>query len=123
MTLSSSDIAAIRAAEKALVPRAEYATGVLDQLTAEDFVPYQADCFRIVPREVPPFEVELTEVSVGETEGASRKQFSLVFRGGPTPPLPQQILRVEHDRLGALEIFLVPLGPDERGQCYQAVFT
>jgi hypothetical protein len=48
-----------------------------------------------------------------------RAPFSLVFRGGPTPPLPQRIHRVEHAELGALEIFLVPVGPDR----YEAVFT
>jgi hypothetical protein len=42
-----------------------------------------------------------------------------VFRGGPTPPLPQRIHALEHPRLGRLELFLVPIGPET----YQAVFT
>jgi hypothetical protein len=46
-----------------------------------------------------------------------------VFRGGPSPPLPQRIYRVEHEALGALDILLVPLGPDELGQRYEAIFT
>ena len=37
----------------------------------------------------------------------------------PNPPLPQQIYRVEHEKLGELEIFLVPIAVDQ----YQAVFT
>jgi hypothetical protein len=67
--------------------------------------------------------VELIEVSEGAGAGLSRSPFSLVFRGGPSPPLPQRIYRVEHEALGALDIFLVPIGPDEVGQRYEAVFT
>jgi hypothetical protein len=96
---------------------------MLDRLTADDFAPLLGDRFRVAPAEDDAFEVELIDVSAADAPGPSRQQFSLVFRGGPTPPLPQQILRVEHDRLGALDIFLVPLGPDEHGQRYEAVFT
>jgi len=52
-------------------------------------------------------------------EPGGRAPFSLVFQGGPTPPVPQRIHRVEHRALGALEVFLVPIGPDR----YEAVFT
>jgi hypothetical protein len=54
-----------------------------------------------------------------EREPGGRAPFSLVFLGGPNPPLPQRIYRVEHDRLGVMEIFLVPIAADR----YQAVFT
>jgi hypothetical protein len=37
--------------------------------------------------------------------------------------LPQRIYRVEHGELGAMEIFLVPIGPDEVAHRYEAVFT
>jgi hypothetical protein len=30
---------------------------------------------------------------------------------------------IEHGELGAIEIFLVPIGPDEVDQRYQAIFT
>ena len=43
----------------------------------------------------------------------------LVFQGGPNPPLPQRIYRVEHEKLGELDVFLVPIAVDQ----YQAVFT
>jgi hypothetical protein len=39
------------------------------------------------------------------------------------PPLPQHIYALEHTSLGKLELFLVPIGPDERGMRYQAVFV
>jgi hypothetical protein len=94
----------------------------LGALTAGDFAPLLHEPFRIDRGDGSPFSVELIEVSEADS-GAVRQQFSLVFRGGPTPPLPQRIYAVEHERLGRIELFLVPLGPDDDGQRYQAVFT
>jgi hypothetical protein len=91
----------------------------LGNLTIADFEPFLNQRFRVEPGEHPPFELELVEVSEIERDPGGRAPFSLVFRGGPTPPLPQRIYRVEHDDLGALEIFLVPIAADR----YEAVFT
>ena len=55
--------------------------------------------------------------------GGRRRQFSLVFRGPRAPLLPQRIHRLEGARLGALELFLVPIGPTRSGLCYEAVFA
>jgi len=52
-------------------------------------------------------------------EPGGRSPFSLEFQGGPNPPLPQRIYRLEHHDLGAIEIFLVPIASDR----YEAVFT
>ena len=91
----------------------------LDTLTAADFAALRGDRFRIAPDDAEPFEVELVEVSEIAREPGGRTPFSLVFQGGPDPPLPQRIYRVEHDALGALDIFLVPIAADR----YEAVFT
>jgi uncharacterized protein DUF6916 len=91
----------------------------LAALTADDFAALRGDRFRIVPGDVPDFEVELVEVAEIPREPGGRAPFSLAFRGGPTPPLPQRIYRVEHDALGELDIFLVPIAADR----YQAIFT
>ena len=53
-----------------------------------------------------------------------REPFSLVFRAGsPQFYLPQRIYRLEHEKLGALELFLVPIGPDENGMRFEAIFN
>jgi hypothetical protein len=67
----------------------------------------------------------LVEVTVlgGDATSARRQPFSLVFRGPRVPLLPQRIYRLEHDRMGALELFIVPLGPDGDGLRYEAIFT
>ena len=91
----------------------------LEALTVDDFAALRGDRFRIVPDGGPSFDAELIEVSDIAREPGGRAPFSLVFKGGPNPPLQQRIFRVEHDALGALEIFLVPIGADR----YEAVFT
>jgi hypothetical protein len=92
---------------------------MLDTLTLEVFRPLQGDRFRLVPDDAPAFEVELVEVTEIPREPGERAPFSLVFQGGPNPPLPQRIYRIEHEKLGELDIFLVPIAVDQ----YQAVFT
>jgi len=95
----------------------------LGALTAGDFEPLVSERFRLASEAATPFEVELIDVSEAGAPGSSRSQFSLVFRGGPAPPLPQGIHRLAHDGLGRLDLFLVPIGPDADGQRYEAVFT
>jgi uncharacterized protein DUF6916 len=96
----------------------------LQTLTLDDFAALKGERFRMASGGAPPFDAELVEVNELAREGASpaRAPFSLVFQTPPTPPtppVPQGIHRVEHDALGAVEIFLVPVGPDR----YEAVFT
>jgi hypothetical protein len=52
-----------------------------------------------------------------------RAPFSLVFRGPSDLVLQQQIFKLEHEGIGAFELFLVPLGPDAKGTRYEAIFT
>ena len=91
----------------------------LDKLTAADFAALRGDRFRISADGAEPFDAELVKVAAIPREPGGRSPFSLVFQGGPSPPLPQRIYRVEHERLGAIEIFLVPIAADR----YEAVFT
>jgi hypothetical protein len=44
-----------------------------------------------------------------------------LWHGPVTPVLPQRIYRLQQAELGTVELFIVPLGPDERGIRYQAV--
>ena len=56
-------------------------------------------------------------------DGSSRIPFSLVFVADHPAVLPQRLYRIEHEALGALAIFLVPIAPDARGMSYQATFN
>lgn len=91
----------------------------LQALTAEDFRAHQGTRFRLTGGSPPggspaSVEAELAEVTehAVSARGTFRVPFSVLFHGPLQPVLPQGIYRVEHEKLGALELFLVPVGPD-----------
>jgi hypothetical protein len=97
---------------------------MLETLTPESFTPHLNSRFRIALGERGTLDVELCELALHEAHPGARPQpFSLYFRGPRQAVLPQQIYRLEHDQLGALEIFLVTVGPDAQGMRYEAVFN
>ena len=99
---------------------------MLEQLTADDFRPYLNSKFHVTVDEADgALAVELIEVSdLGEAGSGPRNQpFSLVFRGPRGLFLPQQIYTVSHDEMGPINIFLVPIRPDEKGMQLQAIFN
>jgi len=60
-----------------------------------------------------------------EVPGVRRAPFSLIFRGPRDQPLQQRIYELEHPSLGALQVFLVPIGPGPgtNGLRYEALFN
>jgi hypothetical protein len=91
-------------------------------LTAEDFRPHLGTRFRLAGGPVGFELIEVTNLS-RTGSGGVRAPFSLVFRAPSEALLPQGIQKLEHDEFGVVELFLVPLGPDEAGMRYEAVFT
>jgi hypothetical protein len=94
----------------------------LAEATADDFLPHLGSSFAVTGTDQPPFELSLELVQTQGTAAGGRP-FSLLFRGGPNPPVPQAIWRLDNVSLGSLDLFLVPLGPDTDGQRYEAVFA
>jgi hypothetical protein len=94
-------------------------------VTLEAFEPYVEQTFRVSGAGDVAFEAELIEASpMGRTVGPNgRRAFSLVLRGPETSTPLQQVYRVEHEAVGTLDLFLVPIGPDAEGMRYEAVFT
>jgi hypothetical protein len=95
-------------------------------LTASHFQRHIGSRFRLHADDV--FEVEVSEVNErggrsGATPESRRTPFSVVFLGPRDPVLPQRIYRLDHEELGTLDLFLVPIGRDEEGVRYEAVFT
>lgn len=67
---------------------------------------------------------ELELISVTDIGSSPRQsQFSLVFVGPDEAPIVQAIYRIEHDELGALDLFFVPIGRDKNGVRYEAIFN
>ena len=99
---------------------------MLDKLANTDFAPHLNQTFRIRLDGIEPIDLEL--VSVTQEGSASRPEtrhpFSLQFIGPVSPRyLLQHTYRLEHVEMGALELFLVPLGPQEGRMRYEAIFT
>lgn len=70
-----------------------------------------------------PVELTVDEVQVVGPGFDRPEAFSVLFTGPDEAPLPQQMHALGHDRLGGAEVFLVPIGRDERGYHYEAVFN
>ncbi|MEM8639510.1 MAG: hypothetical protein AAGG51_11955 [Cyanobacteria bacterium P01_G01_bin.54] len=103
----------------------------VSELTYETFAPLQGDRFRLNVAEYANIEAELTAVECLPSSGQnselapeSNPSFYLVFRfPADGPNFNQGVFPLQHDTLGNLEIFLVPIKPDEQGRNYEAVFN
>lgn len=99
--MSSADIATLRIEDFAL-----QRDQVFDMQTADGVVP-----------------LKLVKVDPAGASGRAGGAFSLLFAAPQGRWLPQAIYPLKHPSLGMMEIFLVPVGPLEGGNGYQAVFA
>lgn len=99
---------------------------MLETLTCADFVPHLHTRFFLAVDDATTFPMELVEAAESRfnpgVEGR-RQPFSTVFLGPGDVVLPQGIYRLTHPEMGALDLFLVPIGVDASGVRYEAVFT
>lgn len=96
-----------------------------DEMTEELFAQNLNTKFYI-PLDDRRVELELVAVAgdkstLEKIEGVDR--FSLYFLGPGDFYLPQRIYRMEHDTLGQLDIFIVPVGIQDKRYQYEAVFS
>jgi hypothetical protein len=100
---------------------------MLESLTVDTFTTRIGERFRLLadPSSETPLElIHATPLGAARPpQAAGRTPFSILFRGPLTPVWPQRIYRVEHDTLGTLDLFLVPIGPRDGGMVYEAIFT
>ena len=75
----------------------------------------------------PDVTLELTAAEPGRRDPRAQepgdRPFSLLFRGPLDHRLTQGMHDLDHPRLALRGIFLVPVGQDEDGLLYEAVFT
>lgn len=102
---------------------------MIDQLTSGDVMPCLNQSFTLRTEEGA-LTVELVEVTEhsmprgGEGEDTAPRTFSMVFAAPADTAAPQQVFALENERLGRLELFLVPVGPLRDGRmAYQAVLA
>lgn len=91
----------------------------------EDFRDHVGSVFTVTYPDIAPVLLTLDEAKPMTNYGqnAKREPFSLIFVGPGDVMLLQRIHRLKHDSMGELDIFLVPVGKNERGYLYQAVFN
>jgi len=96
----------------------------MDLLSLEHFGGYVNETFsaQMQGMDAPFVLVEARALPARGTD-ATRAPFSLVFRNTSPLLFPQQIYRMRHPGLGALDIFLVPVAQDRDGFLYQAIFN
>ena len=87
------------------------------------FEPHEGSTFELESAESDPVTMVLEEVSDTTPTGFEGEQFSLVFRGPHEPALTQRIYTLNHDALGSIELFLVPIGAPKDGRLYEAYFN
>jgi hypothetical protein len=98
------------------------ATANIAALSIDDFTPHLDAVFDlqaaggVVP-------LKLAKVDPVGDSGRAGGAFSVIFSSPKGPFLPQAIYPVTHPALGVMEIFLVPIGPTQHGNGYQAIFT
>jgi hypothetical protein len=100
----------------------------LAELTCATFSGLLHSRFQIHGHTLGPVELELVEVTPhpsGQptTQNQSDDSFSLIFAGPVHQFLAQQMYRFEHDKLGAFDLFIVPIGKEQNGFQYQAIFN
>ena len=105
------------------VTLARYRSSVVDlgELTAGHFDPIIGDGF-VVEGCDPAVELTLVEVDRRAREPDANRPFTLLFTGPTEVRLAQGVWRLAHGTLGALDIFLVPVGLRGDVPIYEAVF-
>jgi hypothetical protein len=98
---------------------------MLDKLTKDSFADYIGTSFQLKLASSEVITLELTEVTALRSRRPGQRQpFSIVFCGPHTPALGQAMYILSHQQMGLIEdLFLVPIGLDERGRYYEAVFN
>jgi hypothetical protein len=97
-------------------------TADLTKLAIDDFTPHQGAIFNM---QIAGGVVPLRLAKVNSSGGGQRPggAFSLLFVAPAGTWLPQAIYPVSHPARGAMEIFLVPVGPLDGGNGYEAIFA
>ncbi len=86
------------------------------------FEPYVGTVFQAKSDSGASVSLKLSRVIAGPPHPQVR-QFSLFFKGPLDPCLPQQIVHLDQEVLGEMDLFLVPVGIENSEVIYQAVFN
>jgi len=93
-----------------------------DDLTRDTFAPHIGTRFAVTSASTTAVELELVEVTdIGD--GNRGLNFRLLFRGPRETTLGPGTVELEHPEIGAVALFIVPVGADPAGVQYEVVFN
>ncbi len=95
---------------------------MLETMNLETFAAHVNTDFQVLDDRSKPFTLKLTQV-LKRIHTPKQEAFSLFFHGPAAYPMLQGIYQLCHAELGELALFLVPVGKDEDGFEYEAVFN
>jgi len=96
---------------------------MLEQLTMDSLSAQLNTKFRLGVEAEQVVELELVEVEAHGDVAGQAQRFSAFFRSPLERFLPQNTYRMEHEHLGGVDIFIVPIRKDGEGIYYEAVFN
>jgi uncharacterized protein DUF6916 len=91
-------------------------------LTHEEFSKHLNSTFRIRLSPEQTLDARLVEISE-HMVSARQDRFAIVFETSNEVLIQQGIAPFEHDQMGDFQLFIVPIGRDEEGTRYEAVFN
>lgn len=95
-------------------------------LVFEDFADKVGEIFAVAEEGLPAVALTLSEAELlkaRQLPPGGRPPFSLIFTADTPQMLPQRLYRMEQERMGAITLFLVPVGKNAQGFQYQALFN
>ena len=95
---------------------------MLEKLHKESFDGLLHEPFHVVQSDSAGIDLTLVDV-IEHLHTARQETFSVFFHGPASPSLQQGMYHLCNDKLGDMDIFLVPIGRDGDGYQYEAVFN
>lgn len=98
----------------------------IQELSLEHFLPLLGQSFFLHLGNGETYTLKLDEaVPLGSAPGPEFRQPFALYLHHPRGDayLPQRTYCLEHPNLGALDLFMVPLGPDAKGMRYEIIFS
>lgn len=93
-----------------------------EHLTVADFSKNLNTKFKVFYSEEKVFEAKLVEV-LELKNNETLETFSVVWLLPADFGFEQRVFKIEHSELGTMELFIVPVGQNESGIRYEAVFN
>ncbi len=93
-----------------------------DVLTYQKYQDISSKIFQINHTDTA-IELELLEVTMIQSSVLPDGGFSLLWQGPLAPALTQATYAVQHAEIGEHPYFIVPIGKNESGYMYEAIFS